>query len=168
VQNANAYEEGLPDSFWAPVNRFWSDPSPANRERIRVAAMSDDALKWNYLHGTADPSNVSPDSWLLQRALLRRPGNEEAMVELLYDYRTNPARYPQWQEYFRRHQPPTLVVWGRHDEIFPAAGAHPYRNDLKTVEVHLLDTGHFALEEHANAIVAHIRRFARTIEPPPA
>jgi pimeloyl-ACP methyl ester carboxylesterase len=163
VQNANAYDEGLPDSFWAPVRELWNDPSLANRAKISHAAMSDEALQWNYTHGTVDPTKISPDSWLLQRALLSRPGNKDAMLDLLYDYRTNPGRYPDWQDYFRNHQPPTLIVWGRNDVIFPEPGAHPYKRDLKTVEVNLLDTGHFALEDHSHVIAAHIQRFARTL-----
>ena len=159
VQNANAYEQGLPDSFWAPLRALWQDPSAANREAIRKGGMSDAALEWNYRHGTGDPARIDPDSWLLQSALLNRPGNKDAMLDLLYDYRTNPGEYPSWQEYFRTHRPPTLIVWGKNDEIFPEAGAHPYRDDLPDAEIHLLDTGHFALEDHAKTIAAHIKRF---------
>lgn len=160
VQNANAYEEGLPESFWGPVRELWRDPSPANREAIRTAGMSDEALEWNYTHGVADRSRISPDSWLLQSALLDRPGNREAMLDLLYDYRTNPPLYPRWHAYFRACQPPVLIVWGRNDEIFPESGAHPYTRDLDTVDLNILDTGHFALEDHAEAIAARIKRFA--------
>lgn len=160
LQNANAYEEGLPDSFWKLPRQVWADPSPANRAVIAEAAMSDAALEWNYTHGTADPSTISPDSWLLQQALLNRPGNKEAMVDLLVDYGTNLERYPEWHEYFRAHQPPALIVWGRNDEIFPESGAHPYTRDLLRVDLNLLDTGHFALEEQYQAIAEHITRFA--------
>lgn len=162
VQNANAYEEGLPDSFWAPAKALWKDPS-GNYEKIREAAMSDGALAWNYTHGVQDESRISPDSWLLQRALLARPGNKDAMVDLLYDYRTNLPLYPQWQDYFRRHQPPALIVWGKNDIIFPPVGADPYRRDLKSVDFNILETGHFALEDHAEAVAAHIRRFHATL-----
>jgi pimeloyl-ACP methyl ester carboxylesterase len=165
VQNANAYEEGLPDSFWAPAKTLWKDPSPGNFEKIREAAMSDEALAWNYTHGVQDESRISPDSWLLQRALLARPGNKDAMVDLLYDYRTNLPLYPQWQDYFRRHQPPALIVWGKNDIIFPPVGAHPYRNDLKNVDFNILDAGHFALEDHAETIAAHTRRFHAALAP---
>lgn len=99
IQNANTYDQGLPDSFWAPARRLWAEPSQENREAIRSAAMSDAALEWNYTHGTADPSRIDPDSWLLQQALLSRPGNKDAMLDLLYDYRTNPPRYPAWHSY---------------------------------------------------------------------
>jgi pimeloyl-ACP methyl ester carboxylesterase len=164
VQNANAYEEGLPDGFWAPARALWADPSAANREAIRGAAMSDAALEWNYLHGVGDPTRVDPDNWLLQSALLGRPGNKDAMLDLLYDYRTNPALYPQWQEYFRTHRPPTLVTWGSKDEIFPESGAHPFGKDLPDAQIVILDTGHFALEDHAEVIAERIiESFAATL-----
>lgn len=164
VQNANAYDEGLPDSFWAPVRALWQDPSPDNFQKIREAGMSDEALEWNYTHGVRDISTISPDSWVLQRALLNRPGNKEIMLALLYDYRTNPPLYPSWQAYFRQYQPPTLLVWGEHDIIFPATGAHPFCRDLQNIDIHLLDTGHFALEDHAAVIAAHIKRFAAALQ----
>jgi pimeloyl-ACP methyl ester carboxylesterase len=163
VQNANAYDEGLPDGFWAPARALWSDPSAENFQKIREAAISDQALSWNYTHGVKDESRISPDSWVLQQALLNRPGNKEIMLDLLYDYRSNPPLYPQWHSYFREHQPPALIVWGKNDIIFPEAGAHPYRRDLKHVDLNILDTGHFALEDHADVIAAHIRRFARLL-----
>lgn len=160
IQNANAYEEGLPDGFWAPARALWAEPSPANWSRIREAAMSDAALSWNYTHGVRDTDRVSPDSWMLQKLLLERPGNKEVMLALLYDYRSNLAQYPLWQAYLREHQPPTLVVWGRHDVIFPEAGAYPYQRDLRDLDFHLLDTGHFALDDQGDAIVGLMRRFA--------
>ncbi len=163
VQNANAYEEGLPESFWELPKALWRDPSPENFQRIREAAMSDEALEWNYTHGVKDISTISPDSWVLQKTLLDRPGNRDIMVDLLYDYRTNPALYPEWHEYFRKHQPPTLITWGQNDDIFPASGSHPYRRDLTKIDFNLLDTGHFALEEQSEAIAAHIRRFAAAL-----
>jgi pimeloyl-ACP methyl ester carboxylesterase len=159
VQNANAYDEGLPDSFWAPVRTLWKDPSPANFAKIRKAAISDSALEWNYTHGVKDPTQVNPDSWVLQRALVNRPGNKEIMLALLYDYRTNLGHYAKWQEYFRKHQPPMLIVWGKNDIIFPAAGAHAYLHDLPQAELHLLDTGHFALEDKVEEIARHMRDF---------
>jgi pimeloyl-ACP methyl ester carboxylesterase len=159
IQNANAYDEGLPDSFWAPARAMWADPSTVNREAIRSAAMSDAALEWNYLHGVRDPARINPDNWLLQSALLSRPGNKDAMVDLLYDYRTNLGLYPQWQEYFRTRQPPALITWGANDKIFPEAGAHLYKKDLPQAEVVILDTGHFALEDHADVVAAHLAQF---------
>lgn len=160
VQNANAYEEGLPESFWGLARELWRNPSQENFGKIRDAAMSQEATEWNYTHGVKDSTRISPDSWFLQNALLARPGNKEIMLELLYDYRTNLTLYPQWHEYFRKSQPPTLIVWGKNDVIFPASGAYPYQNDLNTVDFNLLDTGHFALEEQSDKIAAHIQRFA--------
>ncbi len=152
IQNANAYTEGLPDSFWALAKTAWRAPTRAHLAQLREAAMSDSAIAWNYTHGVADPSRLNPDSWMLQRALLSRPGNRDAMLALLYDYRKNLALYPAWHDYFRRNQPPTLIVWGEHDVIFPAAGAEAYRRDLPQAQLHLLDTGHFALEDKSDDI----------------
>ncbi|MET3180553.1 UNVERIFIED_ORG: pimeloyl-ACP methyl ester carboxylesterase [Variovorax guangxiensis] len=159
VQNANAYEEGLPDSFWGLARELWRDPSPANYARIREAAMSDEALAWNYTHGVKELERIAPDSWLLQRALLARPGNKDAMAALLHDYGSNLSLYPAWQAYFRQHQPPTLIVWGANDVIFPPSGAYPYQRDLRRVDFKLLDTGHFALEELGEVIATHIEHF---------
>lgn len=159
VQNANAYDEGLPDSFWTPARTLWKTPSDENFRKIENAAMSDAALQWNYTHGVKDPSRISPDNWVLQRALLNRSGNKDIMLALLYDYRSNPPRYPEWQAYFRTHQPPTLITWGANDQIFPAAGARPYLRDLPKAELHLLDTGHFALEDKGDEIAHLIHDF---------
>jgi pimeloyl-ACP methyl ester carboxylesterase len=147
IQNANAYEEGLPDNFWALARTLWKTPSPANFAKLREAAISDSALEWNYTMGVKDPARISPDSWILQRALVNRSGNKDIMLALLYDYRTNLGLYAKWHDYFRKYQPPTLIVWGEHDVIFPAQGAWAYQNDLPKAELHLLDTGHFALED---------------------
>ena len=152
VQNANAYEEGLPDEFWTPARTLWNEPTPANFEKIREAAMSDAALEWNYTHGVKDPARINPDSWILQRALLNRPGNKDAMLALLYDYRTNLGHYAAWQKYFRKHRPPMLIAWGQNDVIFPPTGARAYLRDLPDAKLHLLDTGHFALEDKADEI----------------
>jgi pimeloyl-ACP methyl ester carboxylesterase len=159
IQNANAYEEGLPDSFWTPARTLWANPSTENYEQLRDVALSDDALEWNYTHGVTDSKAINPDSWVLQRALLSRPGNKDAMLALLYDYRTNLGRYSEWHEYFREHQPPTLIVWGENDVIFPVSGARAYLRDLPGAELHLLDTGHFALEDRAEEIARLMRRF---------
>jgi pimeloyl-ACP methyl ester carboxylesterase len=170
VQNANAYDEGLPDGFWALARALWQEPSPENFVRMREAAISDSALEWNYTHGVKDAARVSPDNWVLQQALVNRPGNKEIMLALLYDYRTNPPLYAGWQEYFREHRPPMLIVWGRNDVIFPAPGAQAYLRDLPDAELHLLDTGHFALEDMGGEIAAlmldFLNRRARAAERP--
>jgi len=159
VQNANAYAEGLPDSFWSLAKTFWKDPSPAAFVKLEGAAMSDAALEWNYTNGVADPNRINPDSWVLQRALLERKGNKDVMMALLYDYRKNLDQYPKWQAYFREYQPPMLIVWGKNDAIFPPSGAHPYLRDLPKAELHLLDSGHFALEDKHDLIAALMDEF---------
>ena len=120
--------------------------------------MALEATKWQYTHGVRNP-DISPDNWNIDQRFLDRPGNNDIQLALFYSYRTNPPLYSQWQEYFRKYQPPTLIVWGKNDYIFPESGAHPYSRDLKDVELHLLDTGHFALEEDGDAIAHHIARF---------
>jgi len=163
IQNGNAYEEGLRE-FWAPIKAYWQDPTGERRAHM-VKALELEGTRWQYLHGTRRPERINPDAWIFDQALLDRPGNKEIQLQLFYSYRTNPPRYPEWQAYFRRHQPPTLIVWGRNDPIFPAEGAHPYRRDLRDVELHLLDTGHFALEEEGAAIAGLMRAFLeRTLQ----
>ncbi|PSB26443.1 alpha/beta fold hydrolase [Stenomitos frigidus] len=157
VQNGNAYEEGLRD-FWEPIKAYWHDRSPENAAKLEYLVTLD-ATKWQYTNGVRNLEAISPDTWTMDQHFLDRLGNGEIQLALLYSYGTNPPLYPQWQEYFRKHQPPTLIVWGKNDYIFPAEGAYPYQRDLKDVEFHLLDTGHFALEEEGEAIAAHISQF---------
>lgn len=158
VQNGNAYEEGLPDAFWKPLKVYWRERTDANAAPL-AKFFEPDATRWQYTHGTRRPDLISPDTWTLDQALLDRPGNKAIQLALFYSYGSNPPLYAQWQAYFRRHQPPTLIVWGQNDQIFPAAGALPYKRDLKNVELHLLDTGHFALEEEGPTIAQLMRRF---------
>ncbi len=143
VQNGNAYTEGLRE-FWDPIKAYWASGSKQHREALR-AGTTLAATRSQYLDGVADASRVDPTAWLYDQALLDRPGNVEIQLDLFYDYRTNVDLYPRFQEFFRRQRPPTLIVWGRNDRIFPAEGAHPYLRDLPDAELHLLDTGHFAL-----------------------
>lgn len=157
VQNGNAYEEGLRE-FWKPLKAYWQDKSAANGDALR-SVLTIDATKWQYTQGVRDVARISPDNWNIDQRLLDRPGNQEIQLALFYDYGSNLGRYPKWQQYFREHQPPTLIVWGKNDYIFPAEGAHPYQRDLNDVEFHLLDTGHFALEEDGDLIAGHIRSF---------
>ena len=160
VQNGNAYEEGLGD-FWKPFRAYWKDRSAENAKPLQ-GFLNLEATKWQYTHGTRNPEAISPDTWTVDQYFQDRPGNKAVQLQLFYDYGSNPPLYPEWQAYFRRHQPPTLVVWGKNDQIFPAAGAHPYKRDLENIEVHLLDTGHFALEEDGDVIADLIRRFLLT------
>jgi pimeloyl-ACP methyl ester carboxylesterase len=156
VQNGNAYEEGLANDFWKPIKAYWASRTPENAAPL-LQALKLDAIKWQYTHGVRDPERIDPDTWTFDEALLNRPGQEAIQMALFYSYGTNPTLYPKWQEFFRNNQPPTLIVWGKNDEIFPAAGAKPYLRDLPNAELHLLDTGHFALEEDGDTI-AHLMR----------
>jgi pimeloyl-ACP methyl ester carboxylesterase len=158
VQNGNAYDEGLDNDFWKPIKAYWKDRTDAQGDGLR-SLLTLDATKWQYTNGVRNVETISPDTWGNVQPLLDRSGNQEIQLALFYSYGSNPPLYPQWQEYLRQHQPPTLIVWGQNDAIFPAAGAHPYRRDLKNLEFHLLDTGHFALEEDGALIAALIREF---------
>ena len=158
VQNGNAYLEGIGE-FWDPIKAYWKDDTPDNREHIRKAALTLEGTRWQYLHGVPDPTLVSPDAYMLDQAYLDRPGNNDIQLAMIYDYRTNLPMYPEWQAYFREHQPPTLVIWGKNDQIFLAAGAEPFQRDNPEAELHFLDTGHFALETHGPQIAALIRDF---------
>ena len=167
VQNGNAYEEGLRE-FWEPIKAYWQERSPENADKLRPF-FTLETTKWQYTNGVRNPEAISPDTWNMDQHFLDRPGNVEIQLALFYSYGTNPPLYPQWQEYFRKYQPPTLIVWGKNDYIFPAEGAYPYKRDLKDVEFHLLDTGHFALEEDGDAIANHIGQFLTSrLQPIPA
>jgi pimeloyl-ACP methyl ester carboxylesterase len=158
VQNGNAYAEGLDNDFWKPLKAYWADRTEETAAPLR-GFLTLDATRWQYTHGTRAPGALNPDAWVLDQALLDRPGNKEIQLALFLSYGSNPPLYPKWQEYFRKHQPPTLIVWGKNDTIFPPAGAHPYKRDLNDVEFHLLDTGHFALEEDGDRIASLMRDF---------
>jgi pimeloyl-ACP methyl ester carboxylesterase len=158
VQNGNAYDEGLDNDFWKPIKAFWKSRTKTQGDQLR-SLLTLDATKWQYTHGVRNVETISPDTWGHVQPLLDRPGNQEIQLALFYSYGSNPALYPKWQEYLRKHQPPTLIVWGKNDAIFPADGAHPYKRDLKNLEFHLLDTGHFALEEDGQQIASLIRNF---------
>ena len=157
IQNGNAYEEGLLE-FWNPLKAYWNEQSPQNEDALK-GLLTIDATKWQYTHGVRNEKVISPDTWGHVQPLLDRQGNQEIQLAMFLDYGSNPGRYPKWQAYMRQHQPPTLIVWGKNDHIFPAEGAYPYKRDLKNLEIHLLDTGHFALEEDGDVIARHIRNF---------
>ncbi|OWQ44572.1 hydrolase [Roseateles noduli] len=158
VQNGNAYEEGLDNEFWVPAKAFWADKSVANGNKLR-ALFELPATKWQYSEGYRDAARISPDAAATDQFYMDRPGNKDIQLEMFYSYGTNPPLYPSWQAYFRKHQPPMLIVWGKGDKIFPPAGAHPYLRDLPKAELHLLDTGHFALEEESEKIAGLMRGF---------
>jgi pimeloyl-ACP methyl ester carboxylesterase len=156
-QNGNAYEEGLSDG-WNPIQRYWRDPTAENRQALREL-LTPEATKWQYVHGVDDEMRVAPESYTLDSALLSRPGNDEIQLDLFHDYASNVALYPKFHEYFAARRPPLLAVWGRHDPFFLPAGAEAFRRDNPHAKIHLLDTGHFALETHVSEIAAAIRRF---------
>jgi pimeloyl-ACP methyl ester carboxylesterase len=156
-QNGNAYEEGLSEA-WNPIRTYWREPTQANRDALR-SFLSPETTLFQYTHGVADPSVVSPDGRSLDDHYLARPGAHEAQLDLLLDYASNVALYPQFQAYFRKHKPPLLAVWGKNDPFFLPAGAEAFRRDNPQAEVHFYPTGHFALETHCQEIAVAIRDF---------
>ena len=182
IQNGNAYNEGIDNNFWEPIQAYWKDREAINKgldndwwKNVKAAykkpqMTNDEALrflttlgatKWQYTNGVPDVTAVSPDNWGHVQPLLDREGNQEIQLQMFYSYGSNPPLYPAWQEYLRTQQPPTLIVWGTKDEIFPPAGAEPYKRDLNDLEYHLIDTGHFALETHGGEIAGLIRNFLK-------
>jgi pimeloyl-ACP methyl ester carboxylesterase len=158
-QNGNAYEDGLSDG-WAPVQAYWKDPSPANREAVRSMVQPETTI-WQYTHGVPDVTMVSPDGYGLDNFYLARPGADEIQLDLLLNYASNVALYPAWQEYFRTSQPPLLAVWGSNDPFFIPPGAEAFKRDIPGAEVRFVPTGHFALETHAAEIASAIIDFVR-------
>jgi pimeloyl-ACP methyl ester carboxylesterase len=156
-QNGNAYVEGLSDG-WNPIRIYWREPNQANRDALR-SFLSPETTYWQYTHGVSDSSIVSPDGYSLDNFYMARPGAHEVQLDLLLDYASNVALYPQFQAYFRKRQPPLLAVWGRNDPFFLPAGAKAYRRDISGADVRFCDTGHFALETHCAEIAAAIRDF---------
>ena len=156
-QNGNAYVEGLSDG-WDPIRAYWQEPSEANRAVLR-ALLTPETTYWQYTHGVADASAVSPDGNSLDNFYLARPGADEVQLDLFGDYKSNVALYPEFQNYFRRHKPPLLAVWGKNDPFFLPAGAEAFKRDIPDAEVRFFDTGHFALETHCDEIAAAIRDF---------
>jgi pimeloyl-ACP methyl ester carboxylesterase len=163
-QNGNAYTEGFVDSFWADVRAYAARPGPETEKAVRYT-LTPDAVRWQYLHGVPDQALVSPDTWAHDVALLQRPGNDEIQLRLFRDHTSNVDLYPALQEYLRTSQVPLLAVWGANDEIFAPAGARAFLDDLPEAEVHLLDTGHFALESHLDTIAGYVRGFLGRVVP---
>src|SRR6185437_6504131 len=162
-QNGNAYEEGLSEG-WNPIQKYWKQPTTENRAALREF-LKPDATKWQYVHGVSDESLVAPEAYHLDSALLARPGSDEIQLDLFLDYASNVALYPNFQEYFRTKNPPLLAVWGKNDPFFLTPGEEAFKRDNPNAEVHLYDTGHFALETHAQQIAETIRGFlARTVK----
>jgi pimeloyl-ACP methyl ester carboxylesterase len=155
-QNGNAYLEGLGEA-WAPIRKYWADPSAENREVIR-GFLNLDATKWQYVHGVANPDSVAPESYQLDAALLARPGNQEIQLDLFLNYASNLELYPTFQKFFRDSKVPTLAIWGKHDPFFIPPGAEAYLRDNPDAVVKMLDTGHFALETHVDEIAEEMHK----------
>jgi len=156
-QNGNAYEEGLSQG-WNPIQKYWKQPTSENRAALR-AFLTPEATKSQYLYGVQDQTLVAPEAYQLDSALLARPGNEDVQLDLFLDYASNVALYSKFQEYFRSKQPPTLAVWGNSDPFFLPPGAEAFKRDNPSAEVHFFETGHFALETHAQEIANVIHDF---------
>jgi len=162
IQNANAYDEGL-EEFWDDWKVWWADKTPDNEAKLHYL-VAPETTKWQYTFGMRNPDAVDPSNWITDQAGLDRPGNVAIQLAMAYDYGTNVSLYSQWQESFREYQPPTLIVWGANDYIFPEIGAHQYERDLENVEKHILNTGHFVLEENLDFVAAEIRDFVNSIQ----
>ncbi|WP_223839221.1 alpha/beta fold hydrolase [Saccharopolyspora pogona] len=158
TQNGNAYTDGFVRSFWDGLFAYAAAPGPDTEPPVR-AALTLESTRWQYENGVTDPTLISPDTWTLDQALLDRPGNDEIQLRLFRDYPSNVDLYPRLQEYFRTSQVPVLAVWGARDEIFGPDGAQAFQRDLPHAEIHLLDSGHFALESHLEVITGYIRGF---------
>jgi pimeloyl-ACP methyl ester carboxylesterase len=156
-QNGNAYEEGLGDA-WAPIRRYWTEPSAENRAALRPA-LTPEGIRREYSLGIPNPDVIAPEGWTLDAALIARPGNADIQLDLFLDYAGNVKLYPRFQDYFRTAKPPLLAIWGKHDPYFIPAGAEAFRRDIPGAVVQLLDTGHFALETHVEEIAVAVGQF---------
>ena len=156
-QNGNAYREGLSDG-WNPIRAYWEDPSAVNRNALRTF-LAPETTRWQYTHGVPDSAVVSPDGMSLDNFYLARPGADEVQLDLFGDYKSNITLYPAFQDYFRTHKPRFLAVWGKHDPFFLPAGANAFKRDIPQADVRFFDTGHFALETHAEPIALAMREF---------
>jgi pimeloyl-ACP methyl ester carboxylesterase len=162
-QNGNAYEEGLSQG-WNPIQKYWKEPTAENRTALRDF-LKPETTKWQYTHGVQDETLIAPEAYILDSALLGRPSNDETQLDLFLDYASNVALYPKFQEYLRTKQPPLLAVWGKNDPFFLPPGAETFKRDNPNAEIHFYDTGHFALETHAQEIASTMRDFlARTLK----
>ena len=157
-QNGNAYEEGLGDA-WGPIRKYWAEPTAENREVLRNNILRLEGTRWQYTHGVEVAESVAPESYVLDTALMERPGNKEIQLDLFLDYASNVKLYPKFQEYFRRSKPPLLAIWGENDPFFIPAGAEAFRKDLPNAQVELLNTGHFATETHVVEIANTMKEF---------
>jgi len=158
-QNGNAYIEGL-SKGWDPIKQYWETPSNDNREALR-SFLTPETTQWQYTHGVDDATQIAPEAYTLDSSLLARPGNDEIQLDLFLDYASNVALYPKFQEYFRKHQPPLLAVWGKNDPFFLPPGAQAFKQDIPDAEIRFFNTGHFALETHHKEIAGMIYHFLK-------
>lgn len=163
-QNGNAYQEGLGEA-WAPIQRYWSQPSPESREAVRKT-LSPEGLCWQYVIGAPDPDAIGPEGYTLDAAMIARPGNMDIQWDLFLDYQSNLKTLSRLKEYFRNSKPPILAIWGKNDPFFLPGGAEAYRRDNPNTTVQLLDTGHFALETHVEEIAADMKQFLASLSSP--
>jgi pimeloyl-ACP methyl ester carboxylesterase len=157
IQNSNAYEVGF-SAAWEGLRGLWRTRTPGAEEALR-ALFARDTVKAIYLHGAKRPELVSPDAWESDISFLQRPHAERLHLDLFFDYRTNLSLYPRWQAFLRERQPATLIFWGQGDMFFTPEGGEAYLADLPSAEIHRLDAGHFAVEEHLDYVATHIERF---------
>jgi pimeloyl-ACP methyl ester carboxylesterase len=165
-QNGNAYKEGLGDA-WAPIQRYWRQPTKENREAVR-RELSPEGLRSQYTYGVPHPERIAPEGFTLDAAMIARPGNMDIQLDLFLDYANNVERYPVFQEYFRRAKPPLLAIWGKHDPFFIPPGAEAFKRDNPNAVVRFLDTGHFATETHVSEIAAAMHEFLGLVLAPSA
>jgi pimeloyl-ACP methyl ester carboxylesterase len=161
-QNGNAYEEGLGDA-WAPIQRYWREPTQQNRDAIRTV-LNLEGMRHEYSSGIPNPELIAPEGYTLDAALLARPGNVDIQLDLFLDYANNVKLYPAFQEYFRKSKPPLFAIWGKHDPYFIPPGAEAFRRDIPDAKVEFLDTGHFALETHLEEVALAMREFLTGVE----
>jgi pimeloyl-ACP methyl ester carboxylesterase len=157
VQNGNAYVEGIGGAF-DPMKPFWANRNPETEKPVRDLLTKETTI-FQYTHGVSDPERISPDSYTADQFFLDRPGNASVQLDLLYNYQSNIAQYDRWHEYFRTRQPRMLILWGKNDPFFTVEGAKAYQRDLPNAELHLIDTGHFALEDFSGFIAERMRKF---------
>ena len=157
-QNGNAYEEGFTRAWDGLRTELWKNRTPVT-EAALAGFFTPDGVKWMYCEGTRNPERISPDNWNIDLFFLGRPENHRIQLDLLYDYRNNVDQYPRWHQYLRKHQPPVLLTWGANDPFFTQEGGQAFQRDLEHAELHMLDTGHFALEDHCDEIAGLIRSF---------
>lgn len=163
VQNGNAYVEGIGAAF-DPMKPFWKNRNSETEKPVR-GLLTKETTMFQYTHGVKDSSRISPDSYTVDQLFLDRQGNDAIQLDLLYNYQSNVALYDRWHQYFRQHQPGMLILWGKNDPFFTVEGAQAYQRDLPKAELHLIDTGHFALEESGDFIAEHIRTFLTQSRP---